>query len=231
MLSEQAKRKLVEEHVPLACIVVKKMLPMFAERLEYGDLLSAACIGMMDAAERYDPGRGCKFSSFAEPRIRGAIVDEARRLSKYSRCRNESRKYAEAAKDRHYARTGDRLSDDEVPPPPPNKCGNTLALARAPVEVPMGLTPKGEAVEYAAPPARQLDDLMDAVCRGLSRIERAVITLTYREGLPMSMTGKALGYTESRVCQIHADLMRRLRENPAAVAALEAMGRKRENAA
>src|SRR5262245_5291591 len=65
----------VLHHLPLVRYVVRRLRPA-TSRLEVDDLVSAGTIGLIEAADRYDPERGVTFASFAYRRIRGAVIDE-----------------------------------------------------------------------------------------------------------------------------------------------------------
>ncbi len=76
---------LVRQHMDLAEFVVYRMRPQIPASVSVDELKSAAMHGLMEAATRFDPSRGVMFKTFAEPRIRGAVRDELRKMDWFSR--------------------------------------------------------------------------------------------------------------------------------------------------
>ncbi len=79
---------LLDQYANLVHYVTRQVYKFDTPLYDYDDLYSVGYLGLMDAAKKYDPSRGVKFSTFAVPRIRGAITDEIRRLNKASRGKN-----------------------------------------------------------------------------------------------------------------------------------------------
>jgi RNA polymerase sigma factor FliA len=76
---------LIRENMPLVELVVQRMTPQVPSFMTKEDMISAAMVGLIDAANKFDPGKGVKFKTFAEYRVRGAILDEMRKLDWFSR--------------------------------------------------------------------------------------------------------------------------------------------------
>ena len=74
------RNKVVEQYAHLIKKVAYRMIARLPANVEMDDLMSAGVIGLIDAAEKYDPEKSCNFKSYAEIRIRGAMVDELRSL-------------------------------------------------------------------------------------------------------------------------------------------------------
>jgi RNA polymerase sigma factor for flagellar operon FliA len=74
------REKLLQEYLPLVRNVASRMAIGFPKSVEYNDLVNTGVIGLIEAFNNYDPGRGVKFETYAVPRIRGAILDELRAL-------------------------------------------------------------------------------------------------------------------------------------------------------
>src|SRR6201996_7312077 len=77
-LTPQQKDKLILEYAPLIKFIAQKIAVRLPSNIELDDLISSGVIGLMDAIEKYDPTRDNKFKTYAEFRIRGAILDELR---------------------------------------------------------------------------------------------------------------------------------------------------------
>ena len=77
-LTPEQKDKLIMEYAPLIKFIAQKIAMRLPSNIELDDLISSGVIGLMDAIEKYDPTRDNKFKTYAEFRIRGAILDELR---------------------------------------------------------------------------------------------------------------------------------------------------------
>src|SRR5690606_19377324 len=77
--SPTARDKLLNEHLGLVHHVARQLSKTLAADVDFDELVSCGAIGLMNALEAFDPSRGLAFSTFAAPRIRGAILDELRR--------------------------------------------------------------------------------------------------------------------------------------------------------
>src|SRR5271155_2621990 len=77
-LTAKDKDKLILEYAPLIKFIAQKIAVRLPSNIELDDLISSGVIGLMDAIEKYDPTRDNKFKTYAEFRIRGAILDELR---------------------------------------------------------------------------------------------------------------------------------------------------------
>src|ERR1035437_3780712 len=77
-LTPEQRDKLIMEYAPLIKFIAQKIAIRLPPNIELDDLISSGVIGLMDAIEKYDPSRDNKFKTYAEFRIRGAILDELR---------------------------------------------------------------------------------------------------------------------------------------------------------
>src|SRR6056297_2728098 len=76
---------LIKAHLDFVDFIVHRMRPQIPASISLDDLKSAAMYGLMDAASRFDPDKGVLFKTFAETRIRGAVLDELRKMDWFSR--------------------------------------------------------------------------------------------------------------------------------------------------
>ena len=74
------RNRLVVQYAPLVKYVAGRMRTRLPDTVDQDDLVSDGVLGLMDAIERFDPGRGLTFQTFAVPRIRGAIIDGMRAM-------------------------------------------------------------------------------------------------------------------------------------------------------
>jgi RNA polymerase sigma factor for flagellar operon FliA len=83
------KSLLIKKHLQMVENIVERMVPQVPSFMSRDDMMSAAMVGLINAAERFDESKGILFSTFAEHRIRGAIFDEVRKLDWFSRSLRE----------------------------------------------------------------------------------------------------------------------------------------------
>jgi RNA polymerase sigma factor for flagellar operon FliA len=193
--------------------------------LQEDDLVQVGMVGLLDAIEKYDPGKGVRFQTYAVTRIRGAILDELRKtdwIPRSVRKRSRTaRKVAQDVQDREYR----SMSAEDIA----NKLCMTLEeyqeLMReakgATMDYRVSFDEDIELVEHevsslVADPfdivsAEEIRSrLIDAV-ETLPQRERLIITLYYYEGLTFKEIGAVLRISESRVFQIHTSVIKSLR--------------------
>jgi RNA polymerase sigma factor for flagellar operon FliA len=205
--------------------IVKAMAHRLAYRLpaymDADDLVSVGIIGLMDAMDKYDPGREAKFKTYAEFRIRGAMLDEIRSMDWIPRSVHERVSLLQRTHTQLLNRLGRPPTDEEVAAEmklSPAELDDFLVRSRGAVLVSLDdinlHEPDGPKIvdmladtHHPDPLATILNDrererVTDAV-QQLPEKERLVLTLYYYEELTMKEIGRILKVTESRVCQIH----------------------------
>jgi RNA polymerase sigma factor for flagellar operon FliA len=194
------------------------------------DLVSAAMVGLAEAAERYDAGRGEPFIAFATKRVRGAVLDELRRGDPLSRsARRSARQLAETMRKLEH-RLGRAPEDEEVAAElgvSVEEYQDDLAMltqiSTVGIEVVDGAGAIGIDQPDSPSPAAQLEKAQNVVLLGralktLGERDAQLLSLYYNEEFTYAEIGELLGITESRVCQLHGRAVARLR---AAVAKME----------
>ncbi len=89
LANDDDKTCLIKEHLSMVEVVVDRMITQVPSFMSRNDMKSAAMVGLINAANRFDPQRGYLFKTFAEHRIRGAIFDEVRKMDWFSRSLRE----------------------------------------------------------------------------------------------------------------------------------------------
>jgi RNA polymerase sigma factor for flagellar operon FliA len=219
----QDRDALILAHLPLLQHVVGRMSLDVPGRVQRDDLFGWGMRGLIEAADAFDPARGLAFSTFAFPRIRGAILDELRRLDFLPRGRRERLREVE--------RAVARLEQQSGEPPTPEEIGRELGLSADEVDEVLHSARVAHWVSLEGGPSQELgalladprcDDpagsaewnelkqrLVDAIT-SLPEPEKTVITLYYGEELLLKEIGAVLGVTESRVSQVHSRALYRL---------------------
>lgn len=205
--------------------VVKAMAYRLAYRLpaymDAEDLVSVGIIGLMDAMDKYDPTREAKFKTYAEFRIRGAMLDEIRSMDWIPRSVHERVTLLQRTHAQLLNRLGRPPTDEEVAAElklSPSELDDFLVRSQGAVLVSLDdfslHEPDGPKIldvladtQHPDPLTIILNDrererVADAI-QQLPEKERLVLTLYYYEELTMKEIGGILKVTESRVCQIH----------------------------
>ncbi|MEM7306775.1 MAG: FliA/WhiG family RNA polymerase sigma factor [Planctomycetota bacterium] len=217
ILDRADRDQLILEHVPLLHHIVGRMSWDQPGRVEREDLLGFGMLGLIAAADSWEPERGLKFSTYAYPRIRGSILDELRRLDFLPRGRRE--------KVRSVDRAVAKLEQERGVPPTPDEIASelgieesevdeilhsarlagTVSIEQGPSEDLSGLLrdPSSDDPEGTAE-WREMKDMLVRAIAALPEQEKTVVTLYYGEELLLRDIGEVMGVTESRVSQIHS---------------------------
>ena len=230
-----ARSALIEGYMGLVHHSARALARRISPQFELDDLVSAGTVGLVQAFEGFDAARGLAFSTYAVPRIRGAMLDEMRRRDWMPRTvRSHARKLAEAR-----ARLAQALSRSPEPAEVASALGiemdqywrwveDSSTRIMVALDQPAGTDdahatclaetiPDLQAEEPGAPLGRAetLAELRAAYVDLPSR-ERRILSLYYYEGLNLKQIGEVLGITESRVSQVRSRALQRLRERLAA---------------
>jgi RNA polymerase sigma factor for flagellar operon FliA len=242
------RQQLIVLYSPLVKYVAGRVAAGLPQHVDGADLVSYGIIGLIDAIDRFDPGRAVKFETYAIPRIRGAIIDELRAIDWVPRSVRAKARAVEQAMSalegllhrtptdaevaaemgisehelqdilRQVSLVGVAALDEVLAGGDRNERGTLGDTVADAAEGPVALFEDKEAKEILA----------KAITR-LGERERTVLSLYYYENLTLAEIGEILGVTESRVCQIHTkavlQLRTRLGDRGAAGAPADAGGR------
>jgi len=226
-LTSEQERVLLE-HLPIVRFHARRIHEKLPQHVDIEDLVSAGVVGLMDAFSKFDPDKKVQFRSYAQFRIRGAILDSLRTLDWSPRELRRKGRAVEEAIRLVTARTGRVPGEPEVA----MEMGLTLddyqqllgdlkGLEIGTLHVERNEDSGDEELAYI--PGRPEDDplfhclrgemedrLTDAI-QNLPERERLVMTLYYYEEMTMREIGLALGVVESRVSQVHASAVVHMR--------------------
>ncbi len=188
------------------------------------DLTQAGVLGLLDAADKFDRDKGVRFRTYAELRIRGAILDSLRSLDWVPRSLRRLKRLLQNAESRLEGQLGRKPSDEEVAAVMKVSPAD-LRAARERVrrsEIASGTSESFDRVvaltidPSASDPQellerRELEELLAHAIERLPARERLVLALYYHEELTMKEVGRVLGVNESRVSQIHSKAVKKLR--------------------
>jgi RNA polymerase sigma factor for flagellar operon FliA len=220
------KRDIVTAYIPLVKYVVGKIgvpASQVDSLVKEGDLIQYGVLGLLEAIERYEPSRGVKFESFAIPRIRGMVQDELRKLDWVPRSVRKKARIVD--------RIEQKVENDDSANGVKSDIAGKLALtedeladlmeeARHVHHGPVRETEGYSLDDIASEDANQLEELGDQEAKTmlgqliehLPNRQRLVVTMYYYENLTFKEIAGVLGLSDSRVFQIHATVLRDLRE-------------------
>lgn len=225
--SEEEEQRMVD-HLPLVRFIARRIHERLPQHVPLEDLIGAGVLGLVDAFHKYDPAKQVQFRSYAQFRIRGAILDSLRTLDWGPReLRRKGRAVEQAIQDLT-ARLSRAPEEAEVAKELGMKLGEYQALLGDLKSLEIGSLQAErneesgeEEIAYVA--NRPEDDPLFRCLRGemrqrladavgqLPERERLVMSLYYYEELTMKEIGLILGVVESRVSQIHASAVLHLR--------------------
>ena len=225
---ENLRNILMERHYPLVRYIAERLLQTLPKSIELDDLVSAGLFGLMDAIRGFDPTRGIKFKTYCTTRIRGSILDQLRsqdwvprlvRLKAGKIDKALSRLTGEYGREPTHSELASKLEMDHVE--------LSKEISNASAKTMFSLSDKWEDRDddssmekvdvledkKSCDPIGELNkrDMMGFITRSLTHKERFIIEQYYQVGHTMREIGEMLSLTESRVCQIHSNVMARLK--------------------
>ena len=226
-LNSEQERVLLE-HLPIVRFLARRIHERLPQHVDIEDLVSAGVVGLMDAFQKFDPGKKVQFRSYAQFRIRGAILDSLRTLDwSHRELRRKGRAVEEAIRVLT-ARAGRAPGEAEVAVEMglsledyQQLLGDLKGLEIGTLHMERNEDSGEEELAYV--PGRPEEDPLFRCLRGeleerlseaianLPDRERLVMTLYYYEEMTMREIGLALGVVESRVSQVHASAVVHLR--------------------
>ncbi|MCX6128239.1 MAG: FliA/WhiG family RNA polymerase sigma factor [Proteobacteria bacterium] len=222
--------QLIMDYAPLIRFVAQRIAARLPSNIDIDDLISAGVIGLMDAIEKYDPSRDNKFKTYAEFRIRGAILDELRSQDWVPRSVRDKAKKIEKTYAELEQKFGRAVSDTELSSALGieldeyydmiSKVKAVTLLSIDELSGPNQQDRKSllECLENVSSknPFTQLKskgirDLLVKHIEDLPEKQKLVLSLYYYEDLNLKEIGKILEVTESRVSQLHTQAVEKLR--------------------
>ncbi|WP_185868145.1 RNA polymerase sigma factor FliA [Variovorax sp. DXTD-1] len=229
------KSHLLKQHQPMVRRMALQMLAKLPASVELDDLIQAGMIGLLDASTRYQDNRGAQFETFASQRIRGAMLDELRANDWGSRnLRQQARKVEQAIQSLEH-RLGRPATEGEIAKELKMDLDDYQSLLQEIQGCQLlyveDFAQEGESdnpwLDRQArggrpgadddPLAQLLEagfrhELVDAIA-ALPERDQLLLNLYYEEELNLREIGAILEVTQSRVCQLHAQAISRLRAN------------------
>lgn len=235
------REELLRRHLPLVRRVVQRLASRKPPHIDVDDLMSWGIVGLLDAIDKYDPSKEALFTTYAQFRIRGAVLDHLRSLDWVPRSVRQKAAVIEKATRELEALHGRPATEEEIAAHLGLELGEYQALLSKVGEMALfsvddfgaaggDLRATAGAGAGDEDPAEALLQhervrLLAEAVRRLPEREQTVIALYYQEDLTMKEVGRVLGLTESRVSQIHSQAVLRLKSVVQSDLAAQAAGR------
>lgn len=233
-IKEETKEKIIKEFLPYIKYTAYRLSWKLPAHVTIDDLISVGLMGLMDALERFEPGK-VKLKTYAELRIKGAMIDELRatawiprsmrkKIDEINNARNKLEiKYGRTPEDMEVAKflklpldeyfrilqyavsaTPIRIEDFKTSKYSDSDLNFSECIADSSSKTPL------EALEE-----KDIQEKLAELIDSMPEKEKLVLSLYYYEELTMQEIGKVLSITESRVCQIHSQALVKLKSKVA----------------
>ena len=223
------REKLILEYAPLVKVVAGRLSMYLGYNVEYEDLVSYGVFGLIDAIDKFDRNKEVKFETYASLRIRGAIMDQIRKMDWIPRTIRQKQKKIEAVIREIEQTTGHGATDEEIARGLGISEGEYLDW-QSQMKI-TGLVSLNEYMEqgsdvsqdygrhttsrFEAPEERiekeELAKVLGEALQLLTEKEQKVITLYYYEELTLKEISSILEVSESRISQLHTRALKKMK--------------------
>jgi RNA polymerase sigma factor for flagellar operon FliA len=225
--NEQERNQLILDHLPMIKFIATRIANRLPPNVQVEDLIEAGIIGLLDAIEKFDASKEVKFKTYAEFRIRGAILDELRAQDWTPRSVHQKVKRVERAYIDVEQRTGRTATDEEIanemniPLDKYHKLINQIrnvsivSLEDLTKVLPMDerenildclKSPQDESI-YERVNLKQIKDLLSEAINELHPKDQMILSLYYWDELTMKEIGSIMGLAESTISERHTKAM------------------------
>lgn len=226
--SQEIREQIIIEYAPLVKLVAGRLSMYLGYNVEYDDLVSYGVFGLIDAIDKFDMKKDVKFETYASLRIRGAILDQIRKMDWIPRTVRQKQKKIDAAIKTVEMRTGKSALDEDVAQElglSEDEYGNWQSQIKV-----TNVVSLNEFVEQGSEPAMdargnshfsqpedvvaegELKEVLVQTLDTLTEKERKVILLYYYEELTLKEISKVLEVSESRVSQLHTKALIKMKK-------------------
>ena len=225
--SPEIREKLILEYAPLVKLVAGRLSMYLGYNVEYEDLVSYGIIGLSDASDKYDTMKAVKFETYASLRIRGAILDQIRKMDWIPRTIRQKQKKIDSAMKEIEQDTGRMATDEEIA----KKLGITdddylgwqsqmkitglVSLDEFLESGTESIPQQGNQHRFESPEEviekTELKKTLELALELLTEKEKKVILLYYYEDLTLKEISNVLEVSESRISQLHTRALQKMK--------------------
>lgn len=220
--SPAEQESVVRHYAPKIRFLALRLKAKLPRSIELGELISSGTLGLMEALGKFRPQLGIRFETYAESRIKGAMLDELRRLDWFPRSLRQRVRVLDEAMRKVEHEQGRQATEDELQKITGldmrdvwqglEALQNQLWISLDAIQD----TISGEGPEGGEPfRSTALQELIERVAPLIDRLtprEKLVLSLYYTDELNMRETAEVMGITEGRVSQLHSQALSRLRK-------------------
>jgi len=225
-MTNEERERLILEHLPQVRLIARRIQERLPESISLDDLISTGVIGLISAIDNFDPSHNVKLKTYAEYKIRGAILDSLRGLDWAPRQKRRKAKQIEAAISAAEQRLKHSPTEEDIAA----ELGvsmdeyhewlveirglNVASLEYAGSDQGKDLLhflPDGGDLPSAVLERAELERLLAATIGGIPEIERTVLSLYYQEELTLREIAQVVNLHESRISQLKSQAILRLR--------------------
>jgi RNA polymerase sigma factor FliA len=227
-VDSQTENELVEKYLPLVSSIVARLAMTLPEHVDQDDLYSAGLVGLLQALRNYDPTCGASFETYARTRVRGAMLDELRKMDWVPRTIHEKARKIQgiiAQLEQKLGRVPTEAQMAKALNITPQEYAKLLNEIRPAAFVCLDTVSSeddtGDLYEVVANTSeespleqisqKELKEVILARLKELPEMQRKVLALYYGEEMHLREIAEAVGLTESRICQIHAQAILSIR--------------------
>lgn len=221
------REKIIIEYANLVKIVAGRLSIYLGYNVEYDDLVGYGTFGLIDAIDKFDCEKGAKFETYASLRIRGAILDQIRKMDWIPRTLRQKQKRLDAAYQKIETMYGRPATDEEIAADleisleeldnwqNQTKISNLVSLDEY-MEQGEGRVETATSEDYVQPEKvmekQELKDMLVKALEYLTEKEKKVIVLYYYEDLTLKEISAILEVSESRISQLHTKALQKMRQ-------------------
>lgn len=228
--SSETRENIILEYAPLVKLVAGRLSMYLGYNVEYEDLVSYGIFGLIDAIDKFDSLKDVKFETYASLRIRGAILDQIRKMDWIPRTIRQKQKRIDAIIKEIELTTGKTATDEEIARglgisdeeylewQSQMKITNVVSLneymeqgSEVPADVNRHATARFDSPEENIE-KEELKQVLEQTLQLLTEKERKVILLYYYEELTLKEISNVLEVSESRISQLHTRALQKMKD-------------------
>ncbi|MBQ7584670.1 MAG: FliA/WhiG family RNA polymerase sigma factor [Desulfovibrionaceae bacterium] len=222
--SHQEQEEIVRHYAPQIRFLALRLKARLPRNIELGEMISSGTLGFMEALGKFRPEMGIRFETYAESRIRGAMLDELRRLDWFPRSLRQRVRIIDEAIHKFEDKTGHTPKEEDLVKitgleleevrEALEALQNQLWLSLDAIENTVSSEGSSNGGEpYAQTSKKELIERVAPLIDRLTPREKLVLSLYYSDGMNMRETAEIMGITEGRVSQLHSQALSRLRKD------------------